>query len=105
MESKKDYLVTLVLSFFLGGLGIHRFYTGHIVIGIVQLLTCGGCGIWALIDFINLCFGKFVDSEGNQLADYNPKVGKTFFYVFIGLIIIGILFSFIGGSLIAAVGA
>lgn len=102
MESKKDYLVTLLLSFFLGGLGIHRFYTGHIVIGIVQLLTCGGCCIWSLIDFICLCFGKFVDSEGNQLADYNPKVGKTFFFVFLGLIIICFLFCFLGGILAVA---
>ena len=43
-KPQKSYVVTLLLSFFLGFLGIHRFYTGYIVIGIVQLLTLGGCG-------------------------------------------------------------
>tara|TARA_B110000444_G_scaffold72896_1_gene68499 strand:+ start:52 stop:354 length:303 start_codon:yes stop_codon:yes gene_type:complete len=44
--------------FFLGGLGIHRFMMGDITNGILMLLTGGGCGIWALIDFINILSGK-----------------------------------------------
>src|SRR6266702_4319243 len=48
----KDWMTTLLLCIFLGWLGIHRFYTGHTVIVIIQLLTAGGCGIWVLIDFI-----------------------------------------------------
>ncbi|MFB2922097.1 TM2 domain-containing protein [Aerosakkonema sp. BLCC-F2] len=46
----KSRVTALLLCFFLGGLGIHRFYVGYVTIGIVQLLTFGGCGIWALID-------------------------------------------------------
>jgi TM2 domain-containing membrane protein YozV/RNA polymerase subunit RPABC4/transcription elongation factor Spt4 len=64
----KDWLTTLLLCFFLGVLGIHRFYTGHTAIGVVQLLTLGGCGIWALIDFIMIIVGSFRDSKGNLLV-------------------------------------
>ena len=65
--SDKEWLVTLLLSFFLGVFGIHRFYTGHTGIGVAQLLTLGGCGIWAFIDFIIIILGSFKDSEGRPL--------------------------------------
>ena len=64
----KDWLTTLLLCFFLGFLGVHRFYTGHTVIGVVQLLTLGGCGIWTLIDFIIIIVGNFKDAKGNLLV-------------------------------------
>jgi hypothetical protein len=64
----KDWLTTLLLCFFLGFLGVHRFYTGHTGIGIVQLLTLGGCGIWTLIDFIIIIVGNFKDAKGNLLV-------------------------------------
>ena len=63
----KEWLVTLLLCFFVGVLGIHRFYTGHIGIGVAQLLTFGGCGIWALIDFILILVGSYKDAEGRPL--------------------------------------
>ena len=52
LDGDKEWLVTLLLCFFLGYLGVHRFYTGHTGIGIAQILTFGGCGIWWFIDFI-----------------------------------------------------
>ena len=61
-------LITLVLCLVFGYLGVHRFYSGHTGIGIVQLLTLGGCGIWILIDLIMILTGKFKDSEGNIIA-------------------------------------
>jgi TM2 domain-containing membrane protein YozV len=64
---QKDWLTTLLLCLFLGGLGVHRFYTGHTVIGIVQLLTLGGCGIWSLVDLIMIAIGSYKDASGNAL--------------------------------------
>jgi len=65
--SDKEWIVALLLSFFLGVFGVHRFYTGHIGIGIAQLVTLGGCGIWAFIDFILIAVGSYTDAEGRQL--------------------------------------
>lgn len=66
--SPKDWLTTLLLCFFLGCFGIHRFYTGSTGIGVIQLLTFGGCGIWALIDLIMIAIGAYRDGEGNKLS-------------------------------------
>jgi TM2 domain len=63
----KEWVVTLLLCFFLGIFGVHRFYTGHTMIGVVQLLTLGGCGIWALIDFILILVGNYKDASGRPL--------------------------------------
>ncbi len=65
--STKDWLTALLLCFFLGTFGIHRFYTGHTGIGIAQLLTFGGCGIWTLVDFIMIIVGSYKDAEGKPL--------------------------------------
>ena len=54
---------------FLGVFGVHRFYTGHTALGVFQLLTLGGCGIWTLIDFIMIATGNFKDSDGNLIRN------------------------------------
>ena len=64
----RDWLTALLLSIFLGTFGIHRFYTGHTVIGVIQLLTLGGCGIWALVDIIMIAAGSYKDKEGRPLV-------------------------------------
>ena len=63
-EQETQWITTLLLCWFLGVFGVHRFYTGHTFIGVIQLLTGGGCGIWVLIDFIMIVMGKFEDSNG-----------------------------------------
>jgi TM2 domain-containing membrane protein YozV len=66
--SSKSWLVTLLLCIFLGGLGVHRFYTGKIGTGILMLITLGGLGIWVLVDLIMIAIGKFKDKQGRELA-------------------------------------
>jgi TM2 domain-containing membrane protein YozV len=67
MGMQKDWLTTLLLCIFVGFLGVHRFYTGHIAIGVVQLLTFGGCGIWWIVDLIMIATGTYTDSNGFPL--------------------------------------
>lgn len=63
--SEKGFVPALLLCFFLGSFGIHRFYVGKIGTGILMLLTLGGLGVWTLIDFIMIAVGSFKDKEGN----------------------------------------
>lgn len=65
---QKSWLAALLLCLFLGGIGVHRFYTGKIGTGILMILTLGGLGIWVLIDLIMIAIGKFTDKQGLELA-------------------------------------
>lgn len=67
--SDKSKIVAGLLQLFLGNLGIGRFYTGHTGIAVAQLLTCGGCGIWSLVDAIIILVQGGTDSEGRRLRD------------------------------------
>ena len=49
---KVNWTLTLIMSIFFGSLGVDRFIMGHVWLGILKLLTMGGCGIWWLIDLI-----------------------------------------------------
>ncbi|RKT56603.1 TM2 domain-containing protein [Saccharothrix australiensis] len=57
-------VLQLVLPF-----GIGRFYIGDTALGVAQLLTCGGCGLWSLIDGIVLLVNGGTDSHGRKLRD------------------------------------
>ena len=66
-QRKHTYLTTLVLCFFLGHLGIHRFYVGKTGTGTLMLLTAGGLGVWYLIDLSMIILGKFKTKEGSSV--------------------------------------
>jgi len=66
--SSRSWTTTMVLSFFLGGLGVDRFYLGQTGLGLGKLFTLGGCGVWAIIDFIMIAMRSVNDVDGKPLA-------------------------------------
>jgi TM2 domain-containing membrane protein YozV len=66
-DDSKDWLVALLLSIFVGEFGVDRFYLGHIGLGILKLVTGGGCGVWWLIDVILIATNSLKDSQGRPL--------------------------------------
>lgn len=67
MGEKKNWLAALLLSIFVGHLGVDRFYLGYVGLGILKLVTFGGCGIWWLIDLILIATNKLKDASGQEL--------------------------------------
>jgi TM2 domain len=65
--SDKNKVVAGVLQLVLGTVGAGRWYTGHHGIALAQLLTCGGFGVWALIDGIMMLAGSVTDPQGRPL--------------------------------------
>lgn len=66
----KDPTISLVLSILLGGYGIDRIYIGEVGLGILKLLTCGGLGVWWLIDL-------FLIMERTRENNLNHLMGST----------------------------
>ena len=68
-KSKKSWLVALLLSIFVGVLGVDRFYLGKTGTGILKLITGGGFGIWWSIDLIIIATSNMEDSEGKIVKE------------------------------------
>jgi hypothetical protein len=66
--SKREWIAALLISIFVGVLGVDRFYLGKVGTGILKLLTFGGLSIWALIDVILIALKRLDDKEGLPLA-------------------------------------
>lgn len=62
--SEKGFVPAILLCYFLGVLGIHRFYVGKIGTGILMILTFGGFGIWVIVDMVLIATGSFKDKQG-----------------------------------------
>jgi len=68
--SPSSRLVAILLCFFVGGLGVHRFYVGKIGTGILWLLTGALLGIGWLVDLIMIAAGTFKDKQGRVVYDW-----------------------------------
>lgn len=68
--SDKSKLVAGLLQIFLGSFGVGRFYTGHIGLGVAQLLLSWlTCGIWPIVDGVLMLMGKVPDAQGRPLRE------------------------------------
>jgi len=67
-KEKRAFITALLLSIFVGSLGVDRFYMGYIGLGILKLVTFGGCGVWTLIDIILIATKALKDVNGNELS-------------------------------------
>ena len=68
--SPKSRLATALFAYFLGEFGAHRFYLGKIGTAILMIITLGGLGIWALVDFIMAVAGLMRDKEGRLIKNW-----------------------------------
>jgi TM2 domain-containing membrane protein YozV len=70
-STDKRILPAFLLCFLFGVFGAHRFYVGKVGSGVVQLLTLGGLGIWALVDLILIICGAFTDDNGIKITQWS----------------------------------
>ena len=64
LYSDKEWLTMLLIAWLLGSFGGDKFYKGETGLGVAKLLTCGGCGVWAIYDLIMIALRKQHDVDG-----------------------------------------
>lgn len=65
--NNKSHTTAILLALLLGCFGVHRFYLGYSGIGVFQLLTLGGLGIWSLIDLVRIITKSLKPNEGEYI--------------------------------------
>lgn len=89
-EGDKSFIATWLFAYFLGMIGVDRFYLGKIGTGVVKLLTFGGLGIWWLIDLILVLAGAQRDRAGQRLAGYD-KYKKLAWIITGAVLLLGVI--------------
>lgn len=90
-QKSKSYVVTLLLSIFLGPWGLDHFYLGKTRTGFLKFLTLGGLTIWWIRDVITIIRGKTLDGQGRTLAGGDGKARKTTLLIFAGVVSVSLL--------------
>ena len=73
--SPRSRAAALVFAVLGGFFGIHRFYVGKPVTGLLMPLTLGGLGLWWLVDVVLVGIGDFTDGDGRRVLLWAPEEG------------------------------
>jgi len=93
---QKSKIVTFILSWFLGWLGIHRFYTGKVWTGIIYLLTGGLWGVGTFFDNVFILLNCYKDKQGNLLKNDFPT--SILVILWIVFVVIGLVIGLLTGA-------
>jgi len=74
--SNKSKSTTFLLCYFFGVFGVHRFYLGKPITGILMLLTGGGLAIWWIVDLYRIITSRLKDKQGNDLSRSPPRADQ-----------------------------
>jgi len=72
VKQERSRIVAIILSALLGVLGVDRFYLGYTGLGVLKLVTGGGFGVWAVIDFVLICIGNLEPANGYYYIEDGP---------------------------------
>ena len=87
---EKSFMVTWLLSLFLGLIGADRFYVGKVGTGILKLITLGGFGLWYIIDLIIILTGSMRDKDGDKLNGYNKNKTVALIATVVFIAVVGV---------------
>lgn len=97
---QRKFFTTGLFAIFLGGFGVDRFYLGKNGTAIAKLLTCGGCGVWALVDVILLLTGGTRDAQGRPLVDETPTNKRNLILIYVGVVIFSLIMSIVNQAVL-----
>ena len=73
----RTQMSAFLLCLFFGFLGVHRFYTGHYLIGFLQLFTFGCCGLFWIVDLIFIVLNKLPTAWGDELVSWDDMLKES----------------------------